>query len=293
MKVLAKQIPLWRWALVPILLPAVLGAVTACNRPQPPTAQVQPVVASPLNPQLELPDVAGFVAGELIHDAAAVRRTYRRGEARVSVTLARLPMNAEAYQRWVDTSVQAFPQADLDLPPGEGNGFYQCSDTPPSCDLLIQLRVGIHLELRSAGTASRKDVDDLVAKLPLRRLVGAVATKSFKKDIAPVLSETCATSIGCHGERRTQKVELDLRLANSYRSLVNRTSMVRSGALLVDPGHAARSFLVDKLTRALRDGEGRPMPLDPETGAILTPSPIETFVWQTLIPWIVRGAPED
>jgi len=97
-----------------------------------------------------------------------VRRTYARGRARVQVTLARMPMTADAYQRWLAGSA-AFPQADLGLPAADANGFYQCGEgQPPSCDLLIQLRAGYHLELRGSGTSSRADVDALARALPLR-----------------------------------------------------------------------------------------------------------------------------
>ena len=73
----------------------------------------------------------------------------------------------------MQTSLEAFPtlQATLDVPAGTGNGFYQCTaGARPSCDLLIELRSGVHLELRSAGTATRADVDDLARGLPLRAL---------------------------------------------------------------------------------------------------------------------------
>jgi hypothetical protein len=71
----------------------------------------------------------------------------------------------------VKDSVASFPQATLDAPAADANGFYQCSAGPPeSCDLLIQLRSGVHLELRGAGTSSRADVDTLARALPLRAL---------------------------------------------------------------------------------------------------------------------------
>src|SRR6476469_8590494 len=54
------------------------------------------------------------------------RRSYARGAARVTVTLARFPMDAAGYAEWVRSSA-AYPQAALDLPPGEGNGFYECA----------------------------------------------------------------------------------------------------------------------------------------------------------------------
>jgi hypothetical protein len=120
---------------------------------------------------LALPDVDGFVTGVTSRAAGYVRRTYRRGGARIEVTLARMPMSPEDYASWVKTSLASFPQATLELPLADANGFYQCSDGPPaSCDLLIQLRAGVHLEIRGGGTSSRDDVDALVRGLRLRQL---------------------------------------------------------------------------------------------------------------------------
>jgi hypothetical protein len=122
---------------------------------------------------LVLPDVNGFAAGATSRTAGYVRRTYTRAGARLDVTLARMPMSADDYVRWVKMSTASFPQAALELPAAEGNGFYQCSDgSPPSCDLLIQLRAGLHLEVRGGGTSSRGDVDALARGLPLVTLAG-------------------------------------------------------------------------------------------------------------------------
>ena len=125
---------------------------------------------------LALPDVNGFVSDASSSGAGFVRRAYRRGTARIEVTLARMPMSADDYASWVRTSTASFPQAALDLPAGEANGFYQCSDgPPPSCDLLIQLRAGVHIEVRGGGTSSRDDVDALARGLSLATLAGRPA----------------------------------------------------------------------------------------------------------------------
>ena len=56
-------------------------------------------------------------------------------------------------------------------PAEDANGFYQCTEPPaPSCDLLIQLRSGVHVEIRGSGTTSRADVDAIARALPLRAL---------------------------------------------------------------------------------------------------------------------------
>ena len=115
---------------------------------------------------------------------------------------------------------------------------------------------------------------------------------SFRHDVAPVLASTCAGTEGCHGREPTHRVNLDLRERAAYGSLVGRPAELRAGALLIDPGHPAQSFLVAKLTHKLAaKGEGRPMPLDPQTGNAQDPNPVEGFVWRTLIPWIAQGAP--
>jgi hypothetical protein len=135
-----------------------LVALTACRR----------------SPQriFDLPDtIPGFVAGPREPGDGFVRRTYATGATRISVTLARHPMDDRAYDAWVAMSNAGFPQADLGLPAGAGNGFYQCSGAAPeSCDLLIQLRSGVHVEIRGAGTSTRAQVDAIRRGLPLAAL---------------------------------------------------------------------------------------------------------------------------
>jgi hypothetical protein len=133
----------------------------ACHRPGP-----QPA------PAPDLPDRIGrFVAGPPTSQGGASRRAYTAGAVRITVTLARFPMTPEQYDDWVRTSTEGYPQATLDVPPGAANGFYQCTDGPrPSCDLLIQLRSGVHIEIRGDGTSTRADVDEIARGLPLRAL---------------------------------------------------------------------------------------------------------------------------
>jgi hypothetical protein len=125
----------------------------------------------------DLPDaIPGFVAGAREPGAGYVRRTYTAGAARITVTLARHPMDRAAYESWVSMSTAGFPQADLGLPAGAGNGFYQCDGAArESCDLLIQLRSGVHLEIRGGGTSTRRDVDAIRAGLPLAALASVHA----------------------------------------------------------------------------------------------------------------------
>jgi hypothetical protein len=280
----------------PAILLAIFLALGACKRSAPPPAAAPP---PPVPEAPQLPDaIVGFSAGAIEDQGRVVRRRYTRPGVTIDVTLARMPMNAEQYAAWVKTSTQGYPQATLDVAADRGNGFYQC-DERERCDLLIQLRSGVHLELRGGGTSTRDDVNAIARELPLRRLADETpataprppAAVSFRQDVAPVLARTCATTDGCHGPDPTQRVALDLREKTAYASLVGRPSELRIGAVLIDPGKPASSFIVDKLTRKLAPkGEGRPMPLDPQTGNVQEPNPVEGFVWKTLVAWIAQGA---
>jgi hypothetical protein len=284
-----------------LVLASFLGSclgLAACKSSRPAPAGGPTVDAAVPRPA-ELPDViADFSAGPIAHEGGGVRRQYTRAGTRIVVTLARLPMTDTQYAEWVKMSTGAFPQATLDVRPERGNGFYQC-DEHERCDLLIQLRSGVHLEIRGGGTSSREDVNAIARELPLRALAEdappapAGAGISFRQEIRPVLAATCASSEGCHGIDPTHRVHLDLRESASYRALVGQPSELRAGALRIDPGHPAQSFVVDKLTHNLKKGEGRPMPLDPHTGNAMDPNPVESFVWKTLVAWIAQGAPDN
>jgi hypothetical protein len=122
---------------------------------------------------------------------------------------------------------------------------------------------------------------------------GLPAGPSFRKDVLPMLATTCAATDGCHGADATDRVNIDLREPAAYRTLVRRPAELRPGALLVDPGNPAKSFLLDKLTRRLAEGEGKAMPLDPKTGRPMDPSPLGGFLERALIPWIEQGAQDN
>lgn len=158
-----------------VVAAAAFATGGACRRPR-----VVPAAPAPALPD----DVAGFAAGPLAVEAGAARRTYTRGNAHVTVTLARFAMTAAQYADWVRNSTDGYPQAPLDVPAGEGNGFYQCTGgARPSCDLLIQLRAGVHLELRGDGSTARADVDDVARGLPLRAL--AATPGGYRGDPRP------------------------------------------------------------------------------------------------------------
>lgn len=128
-------------------------------------------------PAFDLPDaIDGFVAGAREPGDGFVRRTYTNGATHITVTLARHAMDDRAYDGWVAMSTAGFPQADLGLPAAAGNGFYQCGGgAPESCDLLIQLRSGVHVEIRGGGTSTRAQVDEIRTHLPLAALAGGGA----------------------------------------------------------------------------------------------------------------------
>ncbi len=153
------------WTALATALALASALPSGCRRPGAAPATAAPSV---------LPErIGGFVGGPLATDAVAARRTYARGASRVDVTMARFPMNDGEYARWVETSRGAFPQASLDAPPDQANGFYQCADGPdPACSLLVQLRSGVHVEIRADGQARRADLDLVAAGLPLRALAG-------------------------------------------------------------------------------------------------------------------------
>jgi hypothetical protein len=132
-------------------------------------------MASDAAPSTELPDlpdvIATFSGRPPTYGVGFTRRSYSRGSATVTVTLARFEIDEMGYARWVRQSEDGYPQATLDVPPSAGNGFYECADNgSTACDLLIQLRSGFHLEIRRDATATRADVDAVASGLPLRVL---------------------------------------------------------------------------------------------------------------------------
>jgi hypothetical protein len=122
----------------------------------------------------DLPNtISSFASEPLTRDPAFVRRTYVRGAARITVTLASFRMTSAQYDEWVLTSKEGYPQATLDVPEGSGNGFYQCAAPDRGCALLIQLRSGVHIEIRGQGSWTREDVDAIARGLPLRTMARA------------------------------------------------------------------------------------------------------------------------
>jgi hypothetical protein len=151
---------------------AVVAFATCQRRPATTraTEQTPPTLEADLAPRpLALPDVlAGFTGGPIAHGPTWVRRRYARAATHVDTTVAIAQQPPGAFEGWLTMSRAGYPQAALPAPPTDVNGFYQCGEgPPPSCDLLIQMRSGVHLELRGDGTSSRADVDALARALPL------------------------------------------------------------------------------------------------------------------------------
>lgn len=159
--------------LVGLLALLALPSFATCRRrpakmAPPETAAPSPVADAAPRP-LALPDhLAGFVGGPIARGPTWMRRRYARAATHVDTTVAIAQQPPDAFEGWLAMSRAGYPQAALPAPPSQVNGFYQCTDgPPPSCDLLIQMRSGVHLELRGDGTSSRGDVDALAGALPL------------------------------------------------------------------------------------------------------------------------------
>lgn len=117
---------------------------------------------------------------------------------------------------------------------------------------------------------------------------------SFRRDVMPVMQRQCAGAEGCHGEKPTDSVALDLRPDAAYAALVNAPAEARAGAWRVLPGSPDASFLVDKLRGPPGRGEGKRMPIDEDTGVTVEPSPLPAdYVERVLVPWIAAGAHDD
>jgi hypothetical protein len=153
------------------------------------------------------------------------------------------------------------------------------------------MRTGIAIFVAlSAGTGCQKPAQSAVAAAP----APAPKAPSFRQDVLPEIQKTCLGAEGCHGNKPTDSVHLDLRADAAYSELVNRPAEARKGGLRVKAGEPSASFLIDKLTGQLGPREGKKMPLDENTGAALDPSPVSAaFIDGVLKPWIGGGAPDD
>jgi hypothetical protein len=126
------------------------------------------------------------------------------------------------------------------------------------------------------------------------RVARTSGVPSFRRDIAPVLEQTCTKADSCHGAVPAEAITMDLRPLAAYAELVNRPAQGRPGWVRVRPGDPNASFLIVKLVGPLQHGEGKRMPLDENTGAPAEPNPLPgDFVDQVLKLWIAAQAPDN
>lgn len=119
-----------------------------------------------------LPDALGtFLAGNIELGSVFARRRYSDGPIRIDVTIGEMGSGTMTYDDWLKASAD-YPQAKLAVSRDRAAGFYDCTTRSHAehCDMHIHLRNGRHLELMSAGTATRADLDVLLAKFPLASL---------------------------------------------------------------------------------------------------------------------------
>jgi len=175
--------------------------------------------------------------------------------------------------------------AVADLPPVEAalQALAMPVETPDTCtaDVAVAVAPGRTVIHASATMASGHSDRDRLA-LVCRR-AGPPAT--FATIQRKIFAVSCATA-SCHGGGAG-----GLTLSNdvAYANLVGveATNPVAraAGLLRVAPGDPGRSFLLDKLTGTLVDGEGAPMP---RVGTALPAARVDL-----VRRWIAAGAPAD
>jgi hypothetical protein len=147
------------------VLPLLLWACASHGEPRPRPADAGPVPIARAFPAR----IGAWRGGAIETGDGFFRRDYVRGAVHVNVTLALRAMDAEQYGFWTE---QAAAYPPVDLPPEEGIGFYSCDAEDPAsaCDLHVQLRRGIHVEVMGGGKATRADLTEVLRGLPLTRM---------------------------------------------------------------------------------------------------------------------------
>jgi hypothetical protein len=82
----------------------------------------------------------------------------------MEVTVALQSMTADEYQEW-ERQARGYPPAKVGLL--EASGFFTCAgdgDGAP-CDLHVQTREGLHVEVMGGGRATRADLEELFGLL--------------------------------------------------------------------------------------------------------------------------------
>lgn len=121
--------------------------------------------------------------------------------------------------------------------------------------------------------AAQKKTTPVAAKA---KAACAAKTVSFSYDVVPILQAHCAA---CHFDNQKWP-GLNMTSDASYSVLVNKTSGESGTAMLVRPGDASHSFLVQKLSA--KPPAGDPMPTYGR--------PLSTGEKELLVQWIQQGA---
>ena len=152
---------------------------------------------------------------------------------------------------------------------------------------------GAALALTLAGTLASGGCADLTIARPVDAIPVAIAHPSFARDIQPILTETCASSIACHAGASPQAGLLLTpdpvgpgEGTMAYVGLVNATSTSAPDLRRVRPFQPDSSFLPLMLGENATPRRGaRRMPL--------TSLPVPAPVIETIRNWIVDGAPNN
>jgi len=137
------------------------------------SASVAPIAsAAPAGLAAHLVDIEGFAASPIETAPEYVRRVYTRGRARIVLTIGRTgSMRLGEWKR--TTKKYGYPIASLGVSDDDAFGFYDCDDAGAACDLHVHTARGLHIEVQSGGTATRADLEALVAGLPMHALAVA------------------------------------------------------------------------------------------------------------------------
>ena len=146
------------------------------------------------------------------------------------------------------------------------------------------MRAELRLALAFAGLVTVTACELVTNDVAIERIPQAIATPSWRGDIAPILNETCASSGSCHFGPAAQQ-GLNLETDSSWANVVNQLSTCCG--MLVIPGDSANSFLTRVMSTdpAVRGGYPYRMPL--------TEIPMPEPIVQTIKNWIAQGAPNN
>jgi hypothetical protein len=154
--------------------------------------------------------------------------------------------------------------------------------------LLLGALVAIAQVVAIGGATQASSAADAV---PPARSGRSAPTVSFRRDVAPVLSASCATR-SCHGGgSRPPLLSASAGPTALRAALVGVASEARPDEAYVAPGRPGASFLLEKIDGTLDDAQcadhdcGEPMPADNPS----LPAPARDVIRA----WIAAGAPDD